>query len=293
MGQDDNHLSIVFSDIVGSSRLYSCLGNQRAKEKIDEAMVVMAEIVDRFNGRVVKTIGDEIMYAHPEPEQACEAAVSMNQALKRMHFYLRTGMSFGKVINDQDDLYGDTVNHAAYLARTAQANQILLDTNIYSNAFTFRKQCEFFDRIILKGETEQSLIYRLNWELSSTASLDATMVATKAISAENGMPTQLLISYQGKSFSIESSSQVIIGRDLGTVQICVKHRNASRQHCSLSYNRGKFILEDYSTNGTYLLQEGHQEVFLRRESTPIVANGKFSIGQPCNGSDTILEYQLD
>ncbi len=293
MGQDDNHLCIVFSDIVGSSRLYSCLGNERAKEKIDQAIAVMAEIVTRFKGRVIKTIGDEIMYSHTEPEPACEAAVCMNQELKRMHFYLRTGMSFGKVICDKDDIYGDTVNDAAHLARTAQSNQILLDTNTYANAFTFRRQCEFFDRIILKGQNEASLVYRLNWELSSTASLDATMVTSKALNAENGMPTQLLVSYQGKSFFIEPSSQVIIGRDQGTVQICVKHRNASRQHCSLSYNRGKFILEDYSTNGTYLLQEGHKEVFLRRESTPILANGKFSIGQPCEDSDTLLEYQLE
>lgn len=289
----DDHLAIIFSDIVGSSQLYTSLGDQRAKEKIDQAIGAMCNIVEESDGKVIKTIGDEIMYSHPDPELACRAAVRMNQSLNAIHFYLRTGISFGRVINDEDDLYGETVNNAAFLVRTAQANQILLDGDAYANLVNFRQQCEYFDRITIKGESEPSLLYRLNWEQRDTASLDATVMATKAVSAANGTPTQLLVNYQGHTYYIDPSSDVSIGRDHGSVQICVKHKNASRKHCSLSYHRGKFILTDRSTNGTYLLQKGQQEVFLRRESTPLVADGKISIGQPCKGSENILEYQLD
>lgn len=293
MTQFNDHLTIVFSDIVGSSQLYTSLGNQRAKEKIDQAMLAMRDIVLQANGQVIKTIGDEIMYSHHDPEAACRAAVVMNQSLNAMHFYLRTGMSYGRVINDKNDLYGDTVNNAAFLARTAQANQILLDSDTYANLINFRQQCEYFDRVILKGASENSLLYRLNWEHRNTASLDATVMATKAVSADNGTPTQLMVSYEGHTYYIDPSSDVSIGRDHGSVQICIQHKNASRRHCSLSYHRGKFILTDRSTNGTYLLQKGQQEVFLRRESTPLVADGKISIGQPCENSENILEYQLD
>ncbi len=293
MTPDDDYLAIVFSDIVGSSQLYTSLGNERAKEKIDQAIAGMRDVVLRTGGQVIKTIGDEIMYAHTDPESACAAAVTMNQDLNAMHFYLRTGISFGPVINDKSDLYGDTVNNAAFLARTAQANQILFDADTYANLVSFRQQCEYFDRVTIKGESEPSLLYRLNWEQRDTASLDATVVASKAVSAANGTPTQVLINYQGHTYYIDPTADVSIGRDHGAVQICVQHKNASRKHCSISYHRGKFILTDRSTNGTYLLQQGQQEVFLRRESTPLLANGKISIGQPCDDSENILDYQLD
>lgn len=293
MKQADDHLTILFSDIVGSSQLYTALGNQRAKEKIDQAMMNMRDIVLEMGGQVIKTIGDEIMYSHEDPDVACRAAVHMNQSLNAMHFYLRTGMAYGKVISDQDDLYGDTVNTSAFLARTAQANQILLDADTYANLATFRQQCEYFDRVTIKGDAEPSLLYRLNWEQRDTTSLDATVVASKAVSAANGTPTQMMVSFQGHTYYIDPTSEVIIGRDHGSVQICVPHKSASRKHCSISYHRGKFILTDKSTNGTYLLQQGHQEVFLRRESTPLLSDGKISIGQPCDESDNILEYHLD
>jgi len=293
MSQFDDHLAVVFSDIVGSSLLYSSLGNIRAKEKIDLAILVMSEIVKQDKGLVIKTIGDELMFSHSDPELACGAVVRMNQELNAMHFYLRTGVCYGKVISDHQDIYGDTVNNASFLASTAHANQILLDNHTYSNIISFRKQCEYFDRITLKGQSKQSLIYRLNWEQRNTTSLGATAMVTKAVTTEDGAPTQLLISFEGHTYHIDSHSQISIGRDEGSVQICVHHKNASRKHCSLSYHRGKFILQDHSTNGTYLQQKGHQEVFLRRESTSLVTDGKISIGQPCAASDTVMDYHLD
>jgi len=293
MPQQDQHLAIVFSDIVGSSQLYSALGDTRAKEKIDLALLVMRELVAQSKGRVVKTLGDEIMFAHEDPEHACNCIVRMNCELNRIHFYLRTGMSYGRVISDKGDVYGDAVNSAAFIARTAQANQILLDANTYANLVNLRQKCEFFDRITLKGQAEPSLLYRLNWEQRDTLSLDATMVANNAITTEFDMPTQLLISHLGNTYYVKPSNQLSIGRDHGSVQLCVKHRKASRKHCTLSYHHGKFVLADHSTNGTYLLQNGQQEVFLKRESTTVSADGIISIGQPSKNSDIVLHYHID
>lgn len=293
MPQTDNHLATVFSDIVGSSRLYASLGNERAKQKIDQAISIMRDLVAQHKGTVIKTIGDEIMCSFDDPEIACAAAVNMNQTLNAMHFYLRTGVSFGPVIHDDNDLYGDTVNNAAFLARTAQASQILLDANTYSNLDERREQCEFFDRIKLKGESEASLIYRLNWEQTDNTALDATVVSSKIVAAARQFDSKLIIKFDDQTFVVNENSEVAVGRDQSTVQICVKNKNASRKHCSFAFNRGKFILRDHSTNGTYLLQKGYKEVFLRRESTPLLTSGVISIGQPNKGSDAVLEYILE
>ena len=56
--------------------------------------------------------------------------------------------------------------------------------------------------------------------------------------------------------------------------------NLARVHAKLEYRRGKFVITDLSTNGTYVGQEGGAEVFLRRESMPLVGHGTISLGSP-------------
>lgn len=291
--QNDN-TAIVFTDIVGSSLLYSSYGNQKAKTMIDQAITCMIKIVENHSGQVIKTIGDEVMCSFPDPEQACEAAINMNQELGQLDFKLRTGLCFGKVIQDKNDYYGDTVNNAAFLAQTAQANQILFDSNTLANLPSgLREHSEYFDRISLKGRTKQSLVYRLNWEAQEVSSLDATIVTTKAVSSDADIATQLMVNYKDNTYYLNSSSSLCIGRDSGSVHLCVDHKNASRKHCSLYFHRGKFVFEDHSTNGSYLLQKGQKELFLRRESIPLLTDGRFSLGQPCKASGDILDYYIE
>lgn len=292
MPQVSAQLAVVFSDIVGSSQLYTTLGNARAKQKIDTAISTMSEIVKTFGGEVIKTIGDEIMFCHNGPEAACQIAVEMNLALNKQHFYLRTGIAFGPVIRDRNDLYGDTVNNSAFLAKTAIASQILLDPGCFQNLGLVKQQCDFFDRLALKGHATQSEVYRLNWEANNTMAMDATVVTDAAIKPNGQASRSLVVDYEGERYEVNQIDKLCIGRDQGKVAIFVRHRNASRNHCSLMFHRGKFILQDHSTNGTYVAQQGQEEVFLKREATTLLENGKISIGQPCENSEAILRYQI-
>ncbi len=292
MPQVSVELAVVFSDIVGSSQLYTTLGNARAKQKIDTAIGTMSETVAAYGGETIKTIGDEIMFCHEKPEVACQIAVEMNLALNKQHFYLRTGIAFGPVIRDRNDLYGDTVNNSAFLAKTAIASQILIDPGCYQSLGLVKRQCDFFDRLALKGQDTQSEVYRLNWEANNTTTMDATVVTDRAITTDGQAGRSLVVEYQDERFEVSQSDKLCIGRDQGKVAIFVHHKNASRNHCSLMFHRGKFILQDHSTNGTYVVQEGQEEVFLKREATTLLANGKISIGQPCKNSDAILRYQI-
>ncbi len=297
MPRTEDNSTIVFSDIVGSSRLYATLGNQRAKEKIDQALGAMQGIAMYHQGEVIKTIGDEIMCAFQEPDQACEAAIALNQGLNLMHFYLRTGMCFGKVIHDQNDIFGDTVNNAAYLAKGARANQILLDENTYSNLTDIRSKVEYFDRITFKDQVKNSIIYRLNWEQGSSENLSATIVTSKTPSNTDSFEKisakQLVLHCEGVTHCVREGQAVIVGRDKNNVQIVVQHKNASRKHCTIRFHRGKFILKDHSTNGTYVQQKAQKEVFLKQESVPLVDDGSISLGQPISGSERPIEYFLE
>ena len=53
--------AVLFADICGSTKLYQALGDANARTVVDACLTLMRTVVDRYNGRVVKSMGDEIM----------------------------------------------------------------------------------------------------------------------------------------------------------------------------------------------------------------------------------------
>ena len=62
--------AVLFADIAGSTKLYEVLGDSEAKRLIDEVLIALTALTKRHGGRVVKTIGDEVMcvFANAEKE---------------------------------------------------------------------------------------------------------------------------------------------------------------------------------------------------------------------------------
>lgn len=103
MKDQDRNKAIMFADIVGSSALYVELGNKAAKAFIADTLKTMSDIVERNDGKVIKTIGDEIMVAFNLPDNACEAAITIGLELRKINIFVRTGISYGNVIIDNND----------------------------------------------------------------------------------------------------------------------------------------------------------------------------------------------
>jgi len=66
--------AILFADIAGSSGLYVRLGDVAARGLVADCVAVMAAVVNRNGGRVIKTIGDEVMATFPSAPAALLAA---------------------------------------------------------------------------------------------------------------------------------------------------------------------------------------------------------------------------
>jgi class 3 adenylate cyclase len=81
MAKETATRAIVFADISGSTRLYETLGDAIARELVSQCLDLMTEQVNRHNGAVIKTIGDEIMATFATAEQAVEACMSMQEAV--------------------------------------------------------------------------------------------------------------------------------------------------------------------------------------------------------------------
>lgn len=294
MEEQDRNKAIMFADIVGSSALYIELGNKAAKAFIADTLKTMSDIVERNDGKVIKTIGDEIMVVFDQPDNACEAAIGIGLELKKINIFVRTGISFGEVIMDSNDAFGDTVNNAAYLAKLAQARQIVItNDSLLALSPWLTQLCEPFDKITLKGSAKQTTIYRVTWDKYEGQVLDATLVGSHLETSHAGQEIQLHLHIDGREHTLNKSDPPLVcGRDPDYADICIANEKISRRHCSFYYHRGKFVVEDHSTNGSYIHSEDRTELYIRREATPLMHEGVISLGQPQSAPNKQIHFKI-
>ena len=142
----------------------------------------------------------------------------------------------------------------------------------------YRSKSSHFDNIRLKGGKQHSAIYLLQWEEDSNES-SSTMFMSALSSqdlANDSPPQRLTLTYQGHQFELKATDMpFVIGRSQNA-NLTVDYKMASREHCTLDYSRGKFVLIDKSTNGSYLKAEDRQPIYLRREETALRQQGVIS-----------------
>lgn len=282
MTQQVHYRAVMFADVSGSSTLYKLLGNEIAKARIDETLTAMINETLRHDGRLVKTIGDEIMVTFTDVDQACLCAQQLQRqsSLHHAQLPLRIGMSFGEILVDNEDVFGDVVNNAAWLTQTARAGQILLSDSMYAQLhLELQLDCHEFDRVAFKGDEEKSVIYRMHWE-SQTQAHNATAVLTLGEITPTDDVVSITLEYGNHRHCIlPQQTPFVLGRDSNRANLRINHHLASREHCEVVFRRGKFVLIDHSTNGTYVSAHNQEEIYLRREELPLVGEGKISIGR--------------
>lgn len=289
--------AVMFADISGSSKLYARLGNLDAKRHIDETLEGLKDITHKHEGHVVKTIGDEIMARFDSPELACNAAIGMQQFTQSGSLAIRIGLSYGDVLLDeQKDIFGSTVNDAADVAHIARARQIVITDSLEGKLRgELRAACQAFDQITLKGSTVPCLIYRLQWE-NSTLSQNATVVMSIKHIDEITSKNCLWLSRYGDQYTLTPEKlPFTLGRDADSVDLHINSARASREHCVITYHRGKYVLKDHSTNGTYIKFEGAEKtLYIRREETPLNGTGYIGMGRsPEENLESCVHFKLN
>ncbi len=123
-------LTVLFTDLKGSTELYSRMGDMRAYGLVGEHFGLLREVVAGHGGAVVKTIGDAVMASFATPAPALDAAMVMNREIARVgELELKIGLHAGPCIavdlNERLDYFGQTVNIAARVQAIAESRQIV------------------------------------------------------------------------------------------------------------------------------------------------------------------------
>ena len=164
-------ITILFTDIVGSTKLWEKQGDVKGRMLVDWHNRVLFPVVKKYNGKVVKTIGDAIMASFKSPKKAMLCAIAMQQVLeqeraKRQGFqiHVRIGIHTGEAVVEHNDVFGDSVNIAARVQSEAKGDEIVISEStvksIKKKDFKIGKQGSFK----AKGKSEAIGISKLNWK---------------------------------------------------------------------------------------------------------------------------------
>lgn len=122
-------VSVGFADLVS----FTALSNEMDEDRLGDLVEIFesrcADVVAGKRGRVIKTLGDSVLFVCEDPVQGIEIALSIIEVIGRDKRLpdVRIGMSTGSVVMRMGDVFGPPVNMAARLTAVARRNRVITD----------------------------------------------------------------------------------------------------------------------------------------------------------------------
>jgi class 3 adenylate cyclase len=173
-------ITILFSDLVGSTAMYNRWGDAASYALVREQFAFLQRIVRRYDGAIVKTIGDAIMGAFADPAQGVRTALAIQAEIEKFNalhpdepLKIKLGLHHGPCIavnlNGRLDYFGATVNLASRLEGQSQGGDVVISERLLQDPAVAQLleampvQISRFATTI-KGFDENFCLYRLKLE---------------------------------------------------------------------------------------------------------------------------------
>ena len=279
----DLEVAILFADVVGSTQLYDRFGDSKASETVAVCLDAMKDATHQYSGTVIKTIGDEVMSTFPSVDQAMGAAMMMQKRISAdnkkedtIPVSIRIGCHFGPVVQEQNDIFGAAVHTANRMTSQAKARQIVISGETVSlMSPELQKQTRQIDVATVRGRLDEVALYELLWNPEEATS----MLPTIEWESRDRRASRLVLSFRDRTVQVNDQKK---GVNLGRADdndLVVKGNLISRIHAKIEMRRGKFILIDQSTNGTFIQNVQGDERFVRRDTTELLGEGTIGLGR--------------
>jgi adenylate cyclase len=288
---------VLFADVSDSTNLYESLGDTGAFGQMRDCLALLRNVAHAFHGRVVKTIGDGAMCVFPTADAAAQAAremqteISQRPAIQgKARLSIRVGFHYGPVIQEGDDVFGDSVNIASRMTSLALAGQAITTAETVSALSPeLREITRRLDALPVKGRSEEVDVHELLWQMSS----DQTIIpGLKAPTAPVSAGPCIRLYHRGREIVL--SDTVSFGRDASNT-VVITDPIASRRHAKIELRGGRFVLVDQSSNGTFInLGDDGGEIRLRREELILHGAGRIAFGHSTSeeGAETV-DFRCD
>ena len=156
-------VTILFTDVEGSTALTQELGDAKAREVFREHERITREALAAHGGSEVKTMGDGFMVSFGSAAGALDCAIAIQRALVDQQVKVRIGLNAGEPIAEEEDLFGTSVILAARIAAQASGGEILASNVVRElvagRGFLFSDRGER----VLRGFEDPVAVYEVSW----------------------------------------------------------------------------------------------------------------------------------
>jgi adenylate cyclase len=292
--------TILFADVSGSTRLFETKGDVEARRLIALVLDALSVICVQHGGRVIKTIGDEIMCTLPTAMAGVMAACDMQRKMSRDVNFLREnlavriGFHHGNALEENDDIFGDAVNVAARMTSLAKREQIVTTAATVNGLSGPRfPETRGLGRARVSGKLLPIEIVDVVWQEDTSG---MTMVQSTIRMGDAAAPVgaKLSLRHRGRAIELtENSEPFMMGRE-GSNGLQVEADWVSRTHAQIEYKRGHFVITDRSTNATYVTVGQEPELRLHRDEVHLRGAGTIIMGQAASANThDLIHFKVD
>lgn len=244
---------------------------EASAQAVKEAII---DIAESTGGRVVKTIGGKLMVLFATPDAAASAASKMQARIDAASEVngIRLGVQIafhsGPVISRASGVADDTVKLALQLIEQAHDGQTV---TTQWTAAQLNPAFRHFSRPIRLASDRAApvpLCEVASWHQKGVRPAGWAAMAVLRLTCGE----QLVVCSREKE-------TIIVGRG-DECDLVIASKAASREHCTIEYCRGDFIVRDHSSNGTYVTVAQNAEVVVHNEKLSLPEQGVISIGEP-------------
>ncbi|NBD21903.1 FHA domain-containing protein [Aquabacterium fontiphilum] len=294
--------AILFADLRGSTALYLKLGNSEAAAVVTHSLARLGQHIVQGGGHVIKTLGDGLMAAFDDPDQAVEAAVVLHDSVDKLTpapdvlparshvLRLKVAIAWGETVEVDGDCFGDAVNVAARLLDLAGEGETLI-TGPLQRQLPSDQQERFrsIDRLHLRGRQEPVAVLRME-----ARRFGDTLSTQMLESPATDFPEGLRLSWLGSERIFSTADMpVVLGRS-PQASFCVSDSRVSRSHARIESHSGQIYLTDLSYNGTHVRFEHDDQILtLRRGTCTLHGSGVISLGAPPHDpTSTQIQFEV-
>jgi len=293
-----NILAVAFIKIDRNQKVLQELDMKTTLQLVKAALKVVREEIKAHDGTEIKTIsGDTIMCSFPDAVTAVQAAFRGQEQLRTGKYHKEVaadkkilasiGLSYGRVLLEGGDLFGQVVNVASRITTEAKVGQILLDAGVF-NALppSMKVRARFVDRMPAKGISKPLDVYEFMWEGEDVI----TYTKEAAVEQEQGHK-RCTLQYRDRNLVLDAEkTSVVLGRG-ADADLVINDENASRLHLKIDYRRGKYVITDESRNGTWIESGKGLTQLQRNETHVLTGKGRISLGMPPTATKEIVMYE--
>lgn len=289
--------SVLFADVCGSTALFEQLGDIEARALISDVLGRLASITADHDGRVVKTIGDEVMCTLPDASAALRASILMQRAIStdpgflQKRVAIRVGFHHGQTLAEDGDVFGDAVNVAARMAGLAKREEVVTTAATVAAAGDAALETRALGKIRVKGKLLPIETCEVLWQ----EDLGGVTVISQVLQVDDDQREEqaLELEYGDETWTLKAlSPPARLGRDPAS-KIVVDHDWVSRNHAKIEFRSGGFVIIDRSTNGSFVQTEGEREFCLHRDELRLRSAGRLSLGRSVEStpSEAIVRWR--